>query len=277
MTNPSDGPKAFPTRSALTSRSSSRRAALMGGAAVGAAVMLPGSASASAVTGKAKVSQRAIARRTHQDGRGTFGVPNQHIDSLPDGYTRHMLSRFSGGASTRRLAEVVAAGGPDAWFEAQLTPGSVPDPDGDALWAWFPVLAMTPGKRYALYKTGGVPGWLQMQDLANWIMLRRLISSRALQEMMVDFWSNLMHVASPAADCWPFRVEYEETVRANAFGKFSDILPALALHPAMTLYLQNDQSKPTAVNENLGRELLECHTVGVGNYTQADVADSPRS
>ena len=75
-----------------------------------------------------------------------------------------------------------------------------------------------------------------------------------------------------------------DAVRPHMLGKFSDLLVAAALHPAMLFYLDNRNSTgPNApvnqgrrrrggLNENLGRELLELHTLGAdGGYTQDDV------
>jgi uncharacterized protein (DUF1800 family) len=77
-----------------------------------------------------------------------------------------------------------------------------------------------------------------------------------------------------------------EAIRPHVLGRFSDLLLAAEQHPAMLLYLDNQQSigpnsaaarlanrrgKDIGLNENLGREILELHTLGVGAYTQADV------
>jgi uncharacterized protein DUF1800 len=280
MSKPTENSAEITGRTALTSRSATRRAALMGGAAAaGAAVLLPGSASATTARPQSAVD-RAAGRRQNQEARGEFAVPIRHDLDVPDPWIRHVLSRFSGGPSEQRLIEVGEAGGIDAWFLKQLTPNDVPDPEGDALWSWFPTLALSPQERFDLSRggpDGPVPGWMQMQDLANYVMLRRLISARSVQDSMVDFWSNQIHVASPSTDCWVWRVDYEETIRRLAMGRFADLLFAAVTHPAMTLYRSNDQSTMAAINEDLGRELLECHTVGVDSgYTQKDVLNSSR-
>ena len=55
-------------------------------------------------------------------------------------------------------------------------------------------------------------------------------------------------------------------------GSFTDMLLAAMRNPAMLRYLTNVGSRKDAVNENLGRELLELHTVGVASgYTEDDV------
>jgi uncharacterized protein (DUF1800 family) len=188
-----------------------------------------------------------------------------------------MLTRFTAGVTDERIADIAAAGGASAWFEQQLEPGNIPDRQATELWSWFPVLALTPEQKWERYKAGTEQGWQMMQDLASWIMLRRLISKRQVAEMMVDFWSNLLHVPSPATNIWVWRVEYEETIRQNCLGRYDDLLYAAITHPAMGIYLNNVESTALAINENLGRELLECHTVGVdAGYSQREVVSSAR-
>ncbi len=75
---------------------------------------------------------------------------------------------------------------------------------------------------------------------------------------------------------------YETSLRQKIFGNFSDLLITAELHPAMVSYLNLDESigphskagqrTGKGFNENLGREILELHTLGVdGGYAQADV------
>jgi uncharacterized protein (DUF1800 family) len=65
-------------------------------------------------------------------------------------------------------------------------------------------------------------------------------------------------------------------VRRHALGRFDDLLQATVLHPAMLMFLGAATSTKAHPNENLGRELLELHTVGVGNYGEDDVKSSAR-
>ncbi len=219
-------------------------------------------------------ASRATARRSALSGDAA--VRYRQV-SLPDAMTRHMLSRFTAGVTSNRIADVAAAGGPRAWFERQLTPDRIPDHKANELWSWFPVLALTPMQKWRRYQSGVEDGWEMMQDLASWVMLRRLLTERQVEELMVDFWSNLVHVASPNSESWMWRVEYENVIRKHALGRFDDLLHEAIQHPAMGLYLNNVESTADAINENLGRELLECHTVGVeGGYTENEVIDSAR-
>ena len=107
-------------------------------------------------------------------------------------------------------------------------------------------------------------------------------------ERWVQFWANHFCVAATKgttlALVWPH--EYE-AIRPNAFGTFKALLQAAVLHPAMLLYLDNAQSigpeslsgrrRGKGLNENLARELLELHTLGVNaGYTQHDVTQTAR-
>lgn len=107
-------------------------------------------------------------------------------------------------------------------------------------------------------------------------------------ERWVMFWANHFSVASTKGTTlgmvWPFE---REAIRPQAFGRFADLLRAATLHPSMLLYLDNAVSfgpgsrfgrrRDRGLNENLARELLELHTLGVdGGYTQADVTETAR-
>jgi uncharacterized protein (DUF1800 family) len=101
-------------------------------------------------------------------------------------------------------------------------------------------------------------------------------------ERLVWFWSNHFCVNQ---DKTVMAGGYErEAIRPHVLGRFSDMLLAAEGHPAMLLYLDNAQSigpssvaginRDKGLNENLAREILELHTVGVRSvYTQADVTN----
>ncbi len=103
-------------------------------------------------------------------------------------------------------------------------------------------------------------------------------------ERLVAFWSN--HFAISVAKGGPSRAAAgafeREAIRPHVLGSFSDMLLAVESHPAMLFYLDNQQSfgpespagqkQKRGRNENLGREILELHTLGVnGGYSQSDV------
>jgi uncharacterized protein (DUF1800 family) len=102
-------------------------------------------------------------------------------------------------------------------------------------------------------------------------------SPAQLFERMVEFWSDHFNVPLEGRAISLYKVvEDRAVIRARALGKFKDLLLASATSPAMLVYLDNSVSRVGALNENYGRELLELHTVGVGNFTEADVVATAR-
>ena len=100
-------------------------------------------------------------------------------------------------------------------------------------------------------------------------------------ERLVWFWSN--HFCISADKIRSMSGAYErEAIRPHVLGRFSDLLLATEGHPAMLFYLDQNVSmgansiaginRTRGLNENLAREILELHTLGVRTgYTQADV------
>jgi uncharacterized protein (DUF1800 family) len=108
-------------------------------------------------------------------------------------------------------------------------------------------------------------------------------SETPLLERLCHFWSNHFTVSILRPQIRGFAAAFErEAIRPHVTGRFADMLLAVTRHPAMLLYLDNaisigpgsrvGRERDKGLNENLGRELLELHTLGVdGGYTQADV------
>lgn len=104
-------------------------------------------------------------------------------------------------------------------------------------------------------------------------------------ERWVRFWSNHFTVAATRVETISLAGPFErEVIRAHAFGDFASLLKASTLHVAMLFYLDNHRSvgpstrparrRGLGLNENLAREVLELHTLGVdGGYTQTDVEE----
>ncbi|MDX8506620.1 DUF1800 domain-containing protein [Mesorhizobium captivum] len=103
-------------------------------------------------------------------------------------------------------------------------------------------------------------------------------------ERLVGFWSN--HFCVSVAKAQIVRASAgafeREAIRPFVLGRFADMLLAVEHHPAMLFFLDNRQSigpdsragkrRGRGLNENLAREILELHTLGVGSgYAQADV------
>src|SRR6516162_9318279 len=104
-------------------------------------------------------------------------------------------------------------------------------------------------------------------------------------ERLVWFWSNHFCVSADKGSVRSLCGAFErEAIRPHVRGKFADMLLAVETHPAMLLYLDNAQSigphsfagqrRGKGINENLAREIMELHTIGVrSGYSQADVTN----
>ncbi|WP_432768215.1 MAG: DUF1800 domain-containing protein [Sphingopyxis sp.] len=127
-------------------------------------------------------------------------------------------------------------------------------------------------------------------DAAAARLAAAVASPTPFPERLVHFWANHFAVSADKQTVIGFAGNYEfEAIRPHIMGKFSDLLLAAVRHPAMLLYLDQAQSfgpesavatriatrrgRPgPGLNENLAREILELHTLGVRTgYTQADV------
>jgi uncharacterized protein (DUF1800 family) len=113
-------------------------------------------------------------------------------------------------------------------------------------------------------------------------------------ERLVHFWANHFAVSVDKITTVGLAGALEfEAIRPHVLGKFSDLLGAVERHPAMLLYLDQAQSvgpgsplgqraaangRKRGLNENLAREILELHTLGVRTgYAQADVTEFARA
>jgi uncharacterized protein (DUF1800 family) len=111
-------------------------------------------------------------------------------------------------------------------------------------------------------------------------------------ERLVHFWSNHFCVSADNPRVTAFVGAFErDAIRPHVLGRFADMALAAEQHPAMLIYLNQIQSigpdsnaaarnpeRKRGLNENLAREIMELHTLGVrSGYTQADVTEFARA
>ncbi len=106
---------------------------------------------------------------------------------------------------------------------------------------------------------------------------RLLTTSTPLVEKMALFWHQLFATAARHPMHSLAQLEQIEMFRRRGLGRFEDLLLALSRDPAMLFWLDNQTNHRDAPNENYGRELLELFTLGIGNYTEADVKAAARA
>jgi uncharacterized protein (DUF1800 family) len=124
-----------------------------------------------------------------------------------------------------------------------------------------------------------------VQEAQRRSFARAVDGADGFRERLVSFWANHFTVIAKTAtdNLLPYAM-VEDAIRPHLAGSFTDLLTAATLHPAMLLYLDQGasvgpdskfgQRRGKGLNENLARELLELHTLGVeAQYTQADVTE----
>jgi uncharacterized protein (DUF1800 family) len=169
---------------------------------------------------------------------------------------------------------VRAAGGAQAWFSAQLA--TAYDGSADNLADWWPHLHLGPTALWNLQVTGTRAGYRVMYDYGRRLLVRRLVSPRPVLEVMTEFWENYLNVPANGDSQFTWRARYGEVIREHALGRFDKLLQDAIVHPAMLIYLDGANSTATHPNENLARELLELHTVGVGAFKERHVKAAAR-
>lgn len=122
------------------------------------------------------------------------------------------------------------------------------------------------------------------KKLSAQIILQAIQTKQPLQARLHDFFANHFSLSNTNANMRTIAPTLEsEAIAPYLNGYFADMLVAVTRHPAMLYYLNNESSigpnsalglkrQKRGLNENLGREILELHTLGVnGGYTQSDV------
>ena len=247
---------------------------------------------------------------------GAMACSVQAQTSAPSEPIWRASSRLGYGPNPTLVADVSRIGGVRAWalqqvdaaYRASQQPAAVPAQFTrfhQPLTQIFPVFeeerkARKAGQEKLQKKEDGEPGAGNMEtpvfsrDAAREAAAWRVTacSSPALENpllaRMTEFWFNHLNVFSGKGPVRPFVGHYElNVIRANALGKFEDLLQASAKHPAMLFYLDQVQSvadgstgplgQAHGLNENYARELMELHTLGVnGGYSQSDVRELAR-
>ena len=248
----------------------------------------------------------------------------ERLDTTPLTETQriqHVLSRFAFGPTPGQI-ERVRKMGLDKWFEEQLGKTSRETYDLGERLRKFETTELSnqdlvrgynprnPGQRATREERREYNRLrnLPQVELKQMVVYRAALANNQLQEVAADFWRNHFNVDTNKQLCRLYATSYErDVIRANALGKFGDMLEASAKHPAMLIYLDNALSRrpPTkgelktiemrarqrtgsrergeeaveiakqrGLNENYARELLELHTLGVDRYyKQRDVIE----
>src|SRR5262249_51029075 len=102
-------------------------------------------------------------------------------------------------------------------------------------------------------------------------------SGHPLREKLALFWHN--HFATSNAKVLNARLMFEQnvTIRKHALGRFRPSLIDMSKDTAMLVWLDSNQNRKGAPNENYAREVMELFSLGVGHYTEKDIQEAARA
>lgn len=123
------------------------------------------------------------------------------------------------------------------------------------------------------------------RSLAAWTIKTLVESGTNIREKLTLFWSNHFVIQASVVNDPNFIYHHNNLLRSHALGNFRRLVEEATLSPAMLRYLNGNQNKATAPNENYARELFELFTIGKGDlagpgdyttFTEQDVTEAAK-
>jgi uncharacterized protein (DUF1800 family) len=115
------------------------------------------------------------------------------------------------------------------------------------------------------------------ERLKAWWLYRCLFTPHPLQERLTLMWHNHFATSNLKVDDLKLMKRQNETLRKFALAPFGDLLQNMVRDPALLEWLDAPQNRKGHPNENLGRELMELFTLGIGHYSEDDVKEAARA
>ena len=113
--------------------------------------------------------------------------------------------------------------------------------------------------------------------MQKWWLERMIASPAPLQEKMTLFWHGHFTSSPEKGTTAHELLAQNQLFRSYALGNMHELTLHVAQDPAMLRYLDNNVNVAAHPNENFARELMELFTLGIGNYSEADIRESARA
>ena len=183
---------------------------------------------------------------------------------------RRLLQRLGLGPRRGELDAATTAG-----FDATLDALTTPGPDAGAAATPPPVFA--PVDRMPKDPASAQALQQQRTQLVGWWLNRMAAADRPFPERMTWFWHGHFATSVQKVRFANLMAIQNASQRRLATGDFRALAQAMAIDPAMLLWLDGGGNRVGKPNENLAREFMELFTLGVGNYSEEDVRSAARA
>src|SRR5262245_22654774 len=122
-----------------------------------------------------------------------------------------------------------------------------------------------------------MPAGAPQGRLSAWWLDRMLKTAHPLREKMTLFWHNHFATSNEKVHNARFMLAQYRLMQTHALGSFRDLLVAMGTDAAMMVWLDTVGSTKGNPNENYARELMELFSLGIGNYTEADIREAAKA
>ncbi len=119
--------------------------------------------------------------------------------------------------------------------------------------------------------------WQQNLKAMEWWMTEMATTEHPLREKLTLFWHGHFATSWEKVDDQELMNDQLDLLRRKGLGDFAELCTDVSLGPAMIIYLDNETNVVGAEQENFARELMELHTIGVGNFSEADVVSMAKA
>lgn len=196
---------------------------------------------------------------------------------------RHLLQRIGFSAQPAELTRVLQDGpvrSAERYFAkmpALPKPRQIADLERDAPGLFRRINAGSPEEKRMAQQDARERSREALFDLTiKWLMLASRPECSPAEKWLL-FLSDVWVVGVEKVKNSALIYQHHDLIRKFALGSAVDLAKAMSRSPAMVAYLDLQQSKPEAPNENFARELFELFTLGEGHYTENDIKQTARA
>ena len=189
---------------------------------------------------------------------------------------RRLLDRFGFGPRPGDVDAAAARG-----FDATLATLLDPPADAGAVATPEPDLGAEPQRAAAGDKAGKKAEAQQLAKqqltLTSWWLDRMVAVDAPLAERITWFWHGHFATSDQKVRSPRMMQKQNSTLRGLGVGDFTTLAGAMMVDPAMLIWLDGQQNRNGAANENLARESMELFMLGIGHYSEDDVREAARA